>query len=150
DDAQWIDRGTLEVLSFVARRMDSEPVTLLVGARTAAVLPGFDKGYERLEVGPLGDEAANRLLDQQPAPPTGRIRVRILEEAAGNPLALVELARVTAIRQLGGSSIEGPLPLTERLERIFAEHAADLPEPTRRTLLLLAAAGATDAPAASM
>lgn len=150
DDAQWIDRGTLDVLSFVARRMDSEPVTLLVGVRTTAALPGFDKGYERLEVGPLGIEAANRLLDQQPTPPTGRVRVRILEEAGGNPLALEELARVAAIRQLGGSSIEGPLPLTDRLKRIFAEHAADLPEPTRRTLLLLAAAGATDAPAASM
>ncbi|MGV9590223.1 AAA family ATPase [Streptomyces tendae] len=150
DDAQWIDRGTLDVLSFVARRMDSEPITLLVGVRTAAALPGFDRGYERLEIGPLGIEAANRLLDQQPTPPTGRIRVRILEEAAGNPLALAELARVAAVRQLEGSSIEGPLPLTDRLKRIFAEHAADLPEPTRRTLLLLAAAGATDAPAASM
>lgn len=150
DDAQWIDRGSLDVLSFVARRMDSEPVTLLVGVRSAAALPGFDKGYERLELGPLDAEAANRLLDRQPTPPTGRTRVRILEDAAGNPLALVELAHATAILHPEGSGVEGPLPVTERLEQIFAGHAADLPEPTRRILLLLAAADAADAQAAAV
>lgn len=150
DDAQWIDRGSLDALSFVARRMDSEPVTLLLGVRTAATLPGFDKGYERLELGPLDSAAANRLLDQQPTPPTGRTRMRILEEAAGNPLALVELAHATAVRNPEGSSVEGPLPVTDRLERIFAGHAANLPEPTRRALLLLAAADAADAQAAAM
>ncbi|WP_408639095.1 helix-turn-helix transcriptional regulator [Nocardiopsis endophytica] len=149
DDAQWIDRGSLDVLSFVARRVDGEPVTLLVGVRTAAALPGFDKGYDRLELGPLDGEAANRLLDQQPAPPTGRTRVRILEEAAGNPLALVELAHAAADRPSEGSAVEGPLPVTDRLERIFAGHAADLPEPTRRVLVLLAAADAVDAHAAA-
>ncbi|MGI5157969.1 helix-turn-helix transcriptional regulator [Microbispora sp. CA-102843] len=149
DDAQWIDRASLDVLSFVARRMDSEPVTLLVGVRAAAALPGLDKGYERLEIGPLSGGAANRLLDQQPTPPTGRTRVRILQEAAGNPLALVELARASATRHSDGSSVEGPLPVTDRLERIFAEQAQFLPQATRRPLLLLAAADATDAPTAS-
>ncbi|MFF6815983.1 AAA family ATPase [Streptomyces sp. NPDC012403] len=150
DDAQWIDRASLDVLAFVARRMDSEPVTLLVGVRTAAALPGFDKGYERLELGPLDAEAANLLLDRQPTPPTGRARVRILQEAAGNPLALVELTHATAIRHPEGSGVQGPLPVTDRLERIFAGHTADLPEPTRRILLLLAAADAADAPAAAV
>ncbi|MBQ0910947.1 LuxR family transcriptional regulator [Streptomyces sp. RM99] len=148
DDAQWIDRASLDVLSFVARRMDREPVTLLLGARAAAVLPGFDKGYERLDIGPLSGEAANRLLDRQPAPPVGRTRVRVLQEAAGNPLALIELARAAATRQPDGGTVEGPLPVTDRLERIFAQHARLLPEVTRRSLLLLAAADATDAPTA--
>ncbi|MEO3887021.1 AAA family ATPase [Nonomuraea sp. B5E05] len=149
DDAQWIDRASLDVLSFVARRMDTEPVTLLVGVRAAAPLPGLDKGYERLEIAPLSGEAANRLLDRQPTPPTGRNRVRILQEAAGNPLALIELARAGATRHSGGGSVQGPLPVTDRLERIFAEQAKFLPEATRRPLLLLAAADATDAPTAS-
>lgn len=149
DDAQWIDRASLDVLSFLARRMDCEPVTLLVGVRAAAPLPGLDKGYERLEIGPLSGEAAARLLDRQPTPPIGRTRMRILQEAAGNPLALVELARAGATRQPDGSGVEGPLPVTDRLERIFAEHAEFLPEATRRALLLLAAADATDAPTAS-
>ncbi|GAA3170370.1 AAA family ATPase [Nonomuraea salmonea] len=142
DDAQWIDRASLDVLSFVARRLDAEPVSLLLGVRSAAPLPGF--GGERLELGPLSDEAANRLLDRQPAPPTGRRRVRILQEAAGNPLALIELARATP--QQG---VEGPLPVTERLERIYADQIEFLPEATRRSLLLLAAADATDVRTAS-
>ncbi|MEU4980561.1 AAA family ATPase [Streptomyces sp. NPDC021969] len=149
DDAQWIDRASLDVLSFLARRMDSEPVTLLMGVRTAAVLPGFDKGYERLEIGPLSGDAANRLLDEQPKRPTGRTRVRILQEAAGNPLALVELARAAANRQPEGSAVEGPLPVTDRLEGIFAGHLRSLPEATRRALLSLATADAGDAPVAA-
>ncbi|MFG1615876.1 ATP-binding protein [Nonomuraea wenchangensis] len=149
DDAQWIDRASLDVLSFVARRMDGEPVTLLLGARAEAAVPGFDKGFERLEIGPLSGGAANRLLDRQPAPPTGRTRVRILQESAGNPLALVELARAAATRPSGGGSVAGPLPVTDRLERIFVEQARFLPEATRRPLLLLAAADATDAATAS-
>lgn len=154
DDAQWIDRASLDVLSFVARRMDSEPVTLLVGVRTAAGLPGFDKDYERLEIGPLSGEAANRLLDGQPGPPTGGTRVRILREAEGNPLALVELARAFAGRasegiRAEGSRAEGPLPVGDRLERVFARHLGLLPEKTRHALLSLAAADAPDAPVAS-
>ncbi|MGC0384858.1 DNA-binding CsgD family transcriptional regulator [Streptomyces sp. SAI-129] len=151
DDAQWIDRASLDVLSFVARRMDSEPVTLLMGARAAAPLPGFDKGYERLEIGPLSGAAANRLLDEQPQPPTGRTRVRILQEAAGNPLALVELTRAFAAAggRPEGSRVEGPLPVTDRLEAIFARHLRHLPDATRRALLLLAAADAPDAPVAA-
>ncbi|GAA2208966.1 LuxR family transcriptional regulator [Nonomuraea monospora] len=149
DDAQWIDRASLDVLSFVARRLDGEPVTLLVGVRADAPLPGLDKGYERLELVPLSAEAANRLLDRQPAPPTGRARVRILQEAAGNPLALIEFARAGVARHSGGSGVESPLPLTDRLERIFAEQARFLPEPTRRSLVLLAAADPADAPTAS-
>ncbi|MFF9099687.1 AAA family ATPase [Streptomyces rubrogriseus] len=149
DDAQWIDRASLDVLSFLARRMAGEPVTLLMGVRAAAVLPGFDKGYERLEIGPLSGDAANRLLDEQPKRPTGRTRARILREAAGNPLALVELARAAADREPEGSGVEGPLPVTDRLEGIFARHLRLLPEATRRALLLLAAADAADAPAAA-
>ncbi|MFH8446317.1 AAA family ATPase [Streptomyces sp. NPDC018026] len=149
DDAQWIDRATLDALSFLARRMDSEPVTLLMGVRAAAVLPGFDKGYERLGIGPLNGDAANRLLDEQPERPTGRTRARILQEAAGNPLALVELARAAADRQPEGSGVEGPLPVTDRLEGIFARDMRSLPEATRRALLSLATADAADAPVAA-
>jgi DNA-binding CsgD family transcriptional regulator len=151
DDAQWIDRASLDVLSFVARRMDSEPVTLLMGVRSAAVLPGFDKGYERLEIGPLSGAAANRLLDEQPKRPTGRTRARILREAAGNPLALVELTRAAAAagRPPQSSAAQGPLPVTDRLEAVFARHLRHLPDATRRALLLLAAADAPDAPVAA-
>ena len=35
DDAQWLDRPTADVLAFVARRIESDPVLLLAAARAA-------------------------------------------------------------------------------------------------------------------
>ena len=35
DDTQWLDRSTCEVLAFVARRLDSEPIVLLASDRGA-------------------------------------------------------------------------------------------------------------------
>ena len=33
DDAQWLDRSSLEVLSFIARRLDNEPVVFIAALR---------------------------------------------------------------------------------------------------------------------
>ena len=64
-------------------------------------------------------------------------RDRILHEAAGNPLALIELP-VAAAHPGQDTLGPGMVRLTERLERAFAARAAELPEQTR--LLLLVAA----------
>jgi hypothetical protein len=51
------------------------------------------------------------------------LRQRILEEAAGNPLALLELPAAAA--ELGtGVARSAPLPLTARLEHTFASRLA--------------------------
>ncbi|WP_158893339.1 helix-turn-helix transcriptional regulator [Amycolatopsis anabasis] len=128
DDLQWIDAGSLEALAFAARRIDGEPLAVLAGTRDAAKLPGFPV----LPLGPLDARAAGALLDRQPRPPTGKRRMRILDQAAGNPLALVELARADC-------ADEDILPLTDRLERVFAADLEALPEATRHALLLVAA-----------
>ncbi|MBN6041873.1 AAA family ATPase [Amycolatopsis sp. 195334CR] len=128
DDLQWLDAGSLDALAFAARRIDDEPLAVLGGTRDAA---GYG-GFPLLALGPLSVREAGELLDQQPDPPSGKRRLRVLDQAAGNPLALVELARA-------GDSDEDVLPLTERLERVFAADLAGLPEPTREALLLVAA-----------
>ncbi|SNX56005.1 transcriptional regulator [Streptomyces sp. TLI_55] len=149
DDAQWLDVGSLDVLAFVARRLDGEPAVLLLAAREAAVPARFDRDFPHLIAGPLDRAAAGRLLDAQPQPPTGRMRSRILAQAAGNPLALIELTRAFA-RDPGGAppmadralgSAADALPLTARLENLFAADLPALPAATRRALLLAAAAG---------
>ncbi|MEU0811141.1 AAA family ATPase [Streptomyces sp. NPDC005970] len=145
DDAQWFDRASLDALSFVARRLEGEPVTMLIGARDGDHLPGFDRHVPTLTLGPLDYAAANRLLDLQPTSPTGHTRTRILDQAGGNPLALVELARAaTAHDAATRPPSAGPLPLTDRLERIFAARLAGLPAATTRALLLLAAMDSVD------
>jgi DNA-binding CsgD family transcriptional regulator len=134
DDAQWIDRGSLDALAFAARRLDGVPIALLAAARGRAAPPGLDNGVPTVTLGPLGPDEANRLLDLQPVPPSGRTRLDVLDIAAGNPLALVELARTA------GGPCGSALPLTARLEAIFAADVADLPATTRHLLLLASAA----------
>ena len=63
----------------------------------------------------------------------------MLAEAAGNPLALLELPRV-----LAGAQPEGPLPLTDRLRAAFESQLTGLPEPARTVLLVAAAEGTGD------
>ncbi|MER6915993.1 LuxR family transcriptional regulator [Streptomyces sp. NPDC000594] len=146
DDAQWLDIGSLDVLAFVARRLAGERIALLLAAREDAVPRRFDRDFAHLPVGPLDRVSAGQLLDAQPYRPRGRARALVLEQAAGNPLALVELARAAAGSTRGGGpgALDDP-PLTQRLERLFAADLPLLPEATRGALLLAAAAG-TDTP----
>ncbi|MFE9836544.1 helix-turn-helix transcriptional regulator [Streptomyces sp. NPDC005551] len=144
DDAHWLDVGTLDVLAFVARRLEGEPLTVLVAARDGAAPAPFAREARTLPVEPLDPAAAGRLLDVQPRPPAGRARSRILEQAAGVPLALVELAR--AAGHDPAAAQDGTLPLTDRLQAIFAAELPGLPSPTRQLLLLAAAAETAELP----
>src|ERR1700683_5007210 len=96
DDAQWLDRSSLDALGFVASRLDAERVVLLVGARGQAPPSGFDRGFAELYLGPLSAADAGRLLSAQPRSPRGRARAQVLAQAAGNPMALISLAKVIA------------------------------------------------------
>src|SRR5713226_2252994 len=96
DDAHWLDRSSLDALAFAGSRLDAERVVLLVGARGQAPPPGFDRGFPELHLGPLSTADAGLLLDGQPRLPRGRARAQVLAQAAGNPMALIELAKVIA------------------------------------------------------
>ncbi|WP_405477280.1 AAA family ATPase [Streptomyces sp. NBC_00009] len=142
DDAQWLDLCSLDVLAFVARRLEGERIALLLAARDESVPARFDRDFPHLATRPLDGAEAGLLLDDQPHPPRGKARAEIIEQAAGNPLALIELARAFA----KGPGLQRPgaidaLPLTTRLERLFAADLPALPPETRHALLLAAAAG---------
>src|SRR6266851_6251881 len=96
DDAHWLDRSSLDVLAFVSYRLRDERVVLLLGARGQAPPSGFDRGFPELRLEPLSAADAGLLLDMQPRPPRGRARTQVVAQAAGNPLALIELAKVIA------------------------------------------------------
>jgi DNA-binding CsgD family transcriptional regulator len=150
DDAHWLDRSSLDALSFAASRLDAERVVLLVGARGQAPPPGFDRGFPELRLGPLSAADAGLLLDGQPRPPRGRARAQVLTQAAGNPMALIELARViaddpTASRRWAAE----PLPVTDRLSAVISSRFAALPEATQSALLLAAVADGPDLRAAA-
>lgn len=139
EDAQWLDRPTTEVLAFVARRLQSDPVVLLAAVREGYPSLLVDAGLPQHRLGGLAPAAAIRLLDASAPQLSPVIRDRLLSEAAGNPLALMELPVTAAGRE---PVAPGSLPLTQRLEQAFAARVSDLPEATR--LLLLVAAHSDD------
>jgi DNA-binding CsgD family transcriptional regulator len=150
DDAHWLDRSSLDALAFAGSRLDAEPVVLLVGARGQAPPPGFERGFPELHLEPLSAADAGLLLDGQPRPPRGRARAQVLAQAAGNPMALIELATVIADDPAASRRWAAePLPLTDRLSAVLTSRFAALPEPARAALLLAAVADGPDLSAAA-
>lgn len=138
DDAHLLDRSSADVLAFVARRLESEPIVLLVAIRDGFEGPLSQAGLAELRVDALDDAAAASLLDATAPKLTAAVRARLLAAAAGNPLALIELP-VGAERDHDRGSLPAAWPpITERLERAFAARLPGLPTATRALLLVAA------------
>ena len=139
DDAHWLDDASREALLFVARRVAGESLGLLLAVRDDAALDGAD--LPRLSVDPLDAVAARALLAgtvgaDVPQPVADVLRAR----TAGNPLALVELARALPASVLAGEvPVPAALPLTGGVEAAFLERYRRL-DRAAQTLLLVAAA----------
>jgi DNA-binding CsgD family transcriptional regulator/tetratricopeptide (TPR) repeat protein len=138
DDEQWLDQASAQVLAFVTRRLGTESVGLVFGARTpSAELAGLPE----LAVGGLTDDDAKVLLGSVlTGQVDARVRDRIVAEAGGNPLALLELPRsLTAAELAGGFGMPGASALPGSVEESF-QHRIDALPPEARLLLLVAAA----------
>ncbi|GII34304.1 ATP-binding protein [Planotetraspora mira] len=136
DDVQWLDGPTTEVLGFVARRVRSDPIVLLMALRDGYPTSLDASDVPELRLTGLESAAAEALLDAQATGLSVGMRWRVLSEAAGNPLALVELPLAL---DAGITDETGFLPLTARLEQAFAVRLAELPPHTRGMLLVAAA-----------
>ncbi len=137
DDAQWLDRVSAQTLAFVARRLLAERVGLVFALREDGDDHGFG-GLPELGVNGLDAHDARVLLDATlPGPLDVRVRDRILAEASGNPLALLELPRGLAVA--GGFGLPGSMPLISRIEQGFVRQLEPLSGETRQLLLLAAA-----------
>ncbi|WP_436532354.1 ATP-binding protein [Actinoplanes sp. HUAS TT8] len=135
EDAHWLDPETLDVLVFVTRRLTVEPIAAVMAVRAqyTGVLSGT--GLNQLRLAELDETAARRVLTDHAPELSPGLRDRVLTEAAGNPLALVELPRVLT----PGASLPELLPLNERLETAFADRFAQLPEATRAVVAAFSA-----------
>jgi hypothetical protein len=132
DDLHWLDRASADALLFVARRLDAEPVALLLALRDPGPQPPGLSRLPTLELGGLGRDDARTLLDRA-APLPAADRDRVLDTAAGIPLALLELPR----GPLGaGPAADGAMGT---VERAFGDRVTALPDATRRAVLLAAA-----------
>ena len=105
DDAQWLDRASVDALLFAGRRMGEEGVVLLIAVREDDPAADF-RGLRVLPLRGLSPSAAAALLAERAADLAPSMRDRLIGEAGGNPLALIELA--TALRT--GDPITGGPP----------------------------------------
>jgi hypothetical protein len=145
DDAHWLDVPSLEALAFACRRLRQHPVAAVVASHAATQRPVLH-GLPEALVGSLGSAAASQLLTSALAVPIdGAMHARLLAEADGNPLALLELPAQLRPDQIGGSAgLPTYLPVGSRLRASLLSAIEPLPEATRRLLLL--AAVEADAP----
>ena len=137
DDAQWLDRASAQVLAFAARRLEAESVGLVFAAR----VPSDElAGLPELAVEGLGEADARALLDSVLTGPLDpRVHGRIVAEAGGNPLALMELPRGMTLAELAGGFGLPARQLSGRMEESFQRRLEVLPADTRRLLQLAAA-----------
>jgi predicted ATPase len=140
DDAQWLDHASAETLAFVARRLLAESVGLLFAVRDEGGQEAL-AGLPRLLVEGLPAADAHALLRSVlPGPLDARVAERIVAETQGNPLALLELPRGLSTAQLaGGFGAPDTGALSGRIEESFQRRLEELPEPSRRLLLIAAA-----------
>ncbi len=138
DDAQWLDLASIQVLGFVARRLEAESVVLLFGARAAVEAL---VGLPELVVPPLSRADARALLAAGISGPLdAEVEARIIAEAEGNPLALLELPRgSTPADVAGGFAVPRGGSISRPVENSFRQRIEALPADARRLLLLAAA-----------
>lgn len=140
DDAQWLDRASAQVLAFVGRRLFMESVACVFAVRSSSDADELS-GLPVMEVAGLHDGDARELLRSViPGPLDEQVRDRIIAEAGGNPLALLELPReLPPAEMAGGFGAPTSQTLPGRIEDGFRRRLEPLPADTRRLLLLAAA-----------
>jgi DNA-binding CsgD family transcriptional regulator len=146
DDLHWLDGASATVLQFALRRLDDEPIGLLVACRSGqeqipleleATFP--EERVRRVRVGPLSLGALSRLIRDRLhatlARPTLR---RIHESSGGNPFFALELAR--ALERHGRPLDPGePLPVPAEVHELARGRLASLPAETAAALRAAAA-----------
>lgn len=139
DDGQWLDRASTDVCGFVGRRLTGSSVKLAVGLRSD-VPSGFDTAaLPQLPVTTLSEKASEQLLDMHYPGLDPQIRHLVLDEAQGNPLALLELPPYVR----GGRSGRSPeerfgytgVPLPQRLQHVYGTRIEALSDNVRAELL---------------
>jgi DNA-binding CsgD family transcriptional regulator len=140
DDAQWLDRASALTIAFVARRLLAESVGLVFAVRQPSMAQEFD-GLPELVLRGLSASDASALLESVwPGRLDEAVLNRVVAEAHGNPLALLELPRTLTPAQLaGGFGFPDVTPLANRIEQSFLRRLESLPSDTRRLLLTAAA-----------
>ncbi|TQJ31477.1 AAA family ATPase [Microbacterium sp. SLBN-146] len=147
DDTHLLDRESLDVMGFVARRLSAEAVAVVFATRPDEEVSRALAGVPRLELAGLDAESGATLLRESV---DGELDPSIVAEfvnlSGGNPLALRELGSEWTAEELTAAAIaHSPTPIGRQLEAHYTERVRSLPEHTRLWLLVAAAESTGDA-----
>ncbi|NEE03296.1 LuxR C-terminal-related transcriptional regulator [Phytoactinopolyspora halotolerans] len=140
DDAHLLDVWSQEVLGFVARRLRSVPVLMLVTADGSEDMAPFN-GLAAVTLDDLSPSDAIRLIHRAVGPHvSSRAAESIVERVGGNPGALLDV-----VHRIPHDQLTGSVPLDRHLPRspvllAHRRHELDGLEPAQRHALLLAEA----------
>ena len=117
DDLHWADRATLDVLRLVLERLGARAVMVVAAHRPPAFVPDSPLGdalgglrravtTTSVTVSPLDSTAVAHLMELTAGvAPSGEIADRVRNRAGGNPLFVVELARLAGEHGVADDSV---------------------------------------------
>ena len=127
EDVQWVDDATRQILPLLLRDLARARVLAVLTARPGTPLPHIESEPRVIELPALDADAALRLF----AAAAGARRVelglarRVLEETAGNPAWLEELA--ASLRASGAIAVvEGEAQLVDEAKFVVPEHVRNV------------------------
>jgi DNA-binding NarL/FixJ family response regulator len=151
DDVQWADAASVEALAYLLRKPPAAAVLLALSYRAGQAPPILgdaleaalrERGAERVVLGPLSEEEAATLLEDEP---DARRRRQIFVEGGGNPFYIEQLMRAGAKppqrAPVGAAQDEDLLQIPRAVGAAIAGELRHLAAPARRLLEGAAVAG---------
>ena len=145
DDVQWLDRASAVVLGSVTRRLVGTRMGFLAASRSGASGPLDRAALAEYELAPLDEDSARLLLGARFPGLAPKVRSRVIAEAEGNPLVLLELpGQLSRSQATADEELPAFLSLGDRARALYVSRVAALPTAGRRLLLLAALAHTAD------
>ena len=145
DDAQWLDRPSATVLEFCFRRLEREPVTILLTFRADDPAPlGLDRALppdrlSHVRLGPLSLGAIGEILRSRLGAVLPRHTLtRLYEGCGGNPFYALESTRALLDRPRMPCTNE-PIPIPQSLSDLVRRRVRRLTPGVRMVAQLVAA-----------
>ncbi|WP_258053887.1 BREX system ATP-binding domain-containing protein [Streptomyces sp. Ru72] len=138
DDLHWVDSSSAAVFLFLHQRITGlRTVMVCAGRPDGSALDGWPA--HPVDLGALSGDDSRALLRRWHPKLATATAERVMEEAAGNPLALAELpCQLAREHREGVVPLPERLPLGQRLEALFVRRLRSLPADAARALLVAA------------
>jgi DNA-binding CsgD family transcriptional regulator/1,2-phenylacetyl-CoA epoxidase PaaB subunit len=146
DDAEWVDESSAQAIGVASRRLAGVGVVLLLASGGSASITAFT-GLDEMRIHALSRAEAQSMLSLElPGRLDPDVRDRILAEARGNPLAIRQFGRATAVTALaGGFAIDAGAEVDAAIAAYVTGRLSPLPDDVTTALLLAAAEPLGDA-----